>query len=136
MGKRVRWCECLRWCRSRVGSVPVEAVVIVPLFLAVAFTAIQVGMYFHAKNVAHSAASAGYNESRLEGAQAGDGSGAARNVLGRNSGALKSPGVSVSKGGQSVSVTVTGRGPSLVPFWSGPQITETVSGPNEKWVSR
>jgi Flp pilus assembly protein TadG len=114
----------------------VEAVVIVPLLLAIALTAIQVAMFFHAKNVAHSAASAGYNEARLEGASTGDGATAARGVLGRNSGSLKGAGISVTRGADSASVTVTGHGPSLVPLWAGPRITQTVSGPSEKWVNR
>lgn len=116
------------------GSQSVQGVVIVPLFLLLVFLAIQVGMYWHANNVAHAAASAAYNEARLEGAGRTAGEGAAQQVLSRSDNAIKGASVSVVRTPNEVRATVRGKGLTVVPFWEGPAISQEVSGPTERWI--
>lgn len=113
------------------GDQAVSALVTWPVFLLVVFGMIQGALWFHAKNLSHSAASAGYHAARMINATEGDGHQAAASVLAGTAGS-----VSVSRGGQVVSVTVTTTVPVVVPFLEGPPITETVSGPTERWVNR
>lgn len=127
----------LRWrLGRRGGSESVSAVILVPLFLLLIFLVVQVGMFWHANNVAHSAASAAYNEARLDGAGRSDGEAAANQVLSRSEGSVRQPKVSVSRTAERAVAAVSGRGPSLVPFWDGPTIHQEVSGPTERWIGR
>lgn len=126
-----RWRE-----RRRLGSESVSAVIVVPFFLVLIFLVLQVGMFWHANNVAHAAASAAYNEARLEGAGRADGEAAAWQVLSRSDSAVGQVRVVVVRTQERVVVIVSGRGPSVVPFWEGPQIEQEVSGPTERWIGR
>ena len=118
------------------GSSPVSAVLIIPVFLSLVFGLVQVGMMYHAQNVAHAAAAAAYNAARLEDSSEASGHRAAADLLGRHGTSLSTSRVTVHRGATSVSVTVTGRAPTLVPLWSGPAIAQEVSGPTERWISR
>jgi len=126
----------LRKLRGEKGAQTMESLVTIPLTLLIIFLIVQVGFYFHANNVASSAASAGYNAARAEGTTAEEGRVAANRVLAENSGALTRSGVSTTRSATTVTVTVTGNAPTLVPFWSGPKIERTVSGPAERWVNQ
>ena len=113
------------------GDQAVSALLTWPVFLLVVVGMVQGGLWFHAKNLSHSAASAGYHAARMVNGTDGDGRQAADSVLAGAAGS-----VSVSRGAQVVSVTVTTTVPVVVPFLEGPPVTETVSGPAERWVDR
>lgn len=129
------WAKKGKW-GEQGGAHTVETVLLVPSFFLLIFLAIQIGLFWNANNVAHSAASAAYNEARLEGASAGAGDAAARSLLAKHNSPVEGLQVKINRAGESVTATVTGRGPSIVPFWEGPKIQQQVSGPTERWIQR
>ncbi|MGP5228922.1 TadE family protein [Arthrobacter rhombi] len=122
--------------RNEQGQASVQNLYVLPLFLAIIFFLIQVGMSYNANNVARSAAEAGYNAARVDGGSSADGKEAARLALSGYGSTFAPSGVSINKGGTEVSVIITGRAPSLVPLWEGPKVHQEVSGPVERWISR
>lgn len=97
-----------------VGSV--EFAVLAVVVLALGFTIIQTGFYFHAKSVAQSAARQGVEAGRQYNAGAGDGVAQAQTYLARFGDSVR--GASVSSGGstaETVRITVRGHVATLVP---------------------
>lgn len=118
------------------GSAPVEFVLIIPVVLLIFFGIIQGSLWYQAQNVAHAAAAAAYNDARVSNGSAGSGQAAGSQVIANHGGSLNGASVSVSRTANQVSVTVTGSAPTIVPGWGGPSVTQTVSGPTERWVNR
>lgn len=117
------------------GSVAVEYAIVAPIVLAVLFLAIQVAMYSYARSIALTAAQEGLSAARAYDGSAGDGSARAYDFIGRASGdSLSGARVSVNRGGEQATVTVTGRSLSLVPGISGFTVSQTASGPVERFV--
>jgi hypothetical protein len=100
------------------------------------FGIIQGSMWYQAQNVAHAAASAAYNSARVNNGTPGSGQAAGFDVISNQGSTLGGASVAVSRAVNQVSVTVTGQAPTLVPGWGGPQVSQTVSGPTERWVNR
>ncbi|MFE1272197.1 TadE family protein [Streptomyces sp. NPDC058758] len=91
-----------------------ELAVLAVTVLALGFTIIQTGFYFHAKSVAQSAARQGVEAGRQY--NAGDGVAQAQTYLARFGGSVR--GASVSSGGstaETVRITVRGHVATLVP---------------------
>ena len=112
------------------GSLSLETAIVLPAMLALLLLVVQMGIYEHARDVARSAAQVG--------AQTGRGidtaSGVAQQASARylaDVGGLSDARVSIAGSG-GVSVTVTGRTPSLVPFVVLPQISATATLPKEQ----
>ncbi|MET9734565.1 TadE/TadG family type IV pilus assembly protein [Streptomyces sp. NPDC006458] len=98
------------------GMASMEFAVLAVVVLALGFTIIQTGFYFHAKSVAQSAARQGVEAGRQYGASEGDGVAQARTYLDRFGGSVQ--GASVSSDGSTaemVRITVRGHVATLVP---------------------
>ena len=113
------------------GAITVSSVLIWPTLLVLVFTIVQAGLYFHARDIASHAAAAAADAASREGGTQADGQAAAANIFGQAGNGLIDPAAAVVMGGQSVTVTVTGDIPSLVPLpWT---ISETTSSAVERW---
>lgn len=115
------------------GASTVETVVIYPVILLLIFTMVQAGLWYHSREVALHTANAASTAASAE--NAGDESGyAAANDFLNRAGALQETGVTVERGGETVTVTVTGRSPSLVPGVALPLISQTSVAAIERYV--
>jgi Flp pilus assembly protein TadG len=118
------------------GNASVDFILVFPVLLMIFFGIIQGSMWYQAQNVAHAAASAAYNSARVDNGTPGSGQAAGYQVISNQGSTLGGASVTVSRVVNQVSVTVTGKAPTLVPGWGGPEVTQTVSGPTERWVNR
>ncbi|MER5184761.1 TadE/TadG family type IV pilus assembly protein [Streptomyces sp. NPDC002896] len=138
MGSRSRRLRAVK-ARSRrhgddgVGSVELATLALVVLMLA--FTTIQVGLYYHARKVAQSAARQGVDAGRQFGAGEADGVAQAQEYLARYGGSVK--GAQVSSNGstaEQIRITVTGDVATLVPGLTL-HVTQHADGPIERWTN-
>ena len=116
-----------------VGSLELATLALVVLMLA--FTTIQVGLYYHARKVAQSAARQGVDAGRAFGASESDGLTQAQNYLARYGESVK--GAQVSSAGstaQQIRITVTGEVATLVPGLTL-HVTQHADGPIERWTN-
>ncbi|MER6358589.1 TadE/TadG family type IV pilus assembly protein [Streptomyces sp. NPDC001634] len=116
-----------------VGSVELATLALVVLMLA--FTTIQVGLYYHARKVAQSAARQGVDAGRQLGAGQADGIAHAQQYLARYGGSVK--GAQVSSSGstaEQIRITVTGEVATLVPGLTL-HVTQFADGPIERWTN-
>ncbi|MGP4049375.1 TadE family protein [Streptomyces sp. 2A115] len=124
----------IRWGRDDgVGSLELATLALV--VLALAFTTIQVGLYYHARKVAQSAARQGVDAGRQFGADQGNGVVQAQEYLARYGGFVKDS--QVSSGGstaQQIRITVTGEVATLVPGLTL-RVTQHADGPIERWTN-
>ncbi len=110
-----------------------QFVIIVPgIFLAI-FSCIQVALFSFARSVALTAAEEGANAQRAYGAPPGAGQSRAMAVIQQQGDMLQNPQVQVVTQGGEIVVTVTWTTQSLIPGFSGFQVTETASGPIEEF---
>lgn len=100
-----------------------------PLLLLVSLGIIQAGIWVHGHNVANRAANAAADAASGSYGSTGQAHQIADGIA--RSGGLRSVSVSVSTGGESVEVTVTGTAPSLLDLGFG-RIQETASAPLER----
>ena len=115
------------------GSLSLESAIILgPVFMLLLLI-IQVGLYEHARDVARSAAQVGAQAGRGIDTPAGLAQQASTRYL-ADVGGLYDVRVETSSGPQ-VSVTVTGRMPSIVPLLSLPAVTATATLPKEQLSS-
>ncbi|MEV0604631.1 TadE/TadG family type IV pilus assembly protein [Streptomyces sp. NPDC050315] len=130
-----------RWLRRPTardkdrGQASVELAVLALVVLALTFTAIQVGLYYHARKVAQSAARQGVEAGRAFGAGPSDGVAQAERFLARFGGSVR--GASVSAGGstaQQLRITVSGRVATLVPGLDL-DVVQHADGPVERWTT-
>jgi Flp pilus assembly protein TadG len=122
--------------REDRGSYVVEFAVIFPAFLLLMFGGIQAALFFHARNVALSAAQTGVDHGRLRDAGAGKGVQSAHSFVNQQGGGVLK-GVSVSSAGsnaQTVRVTVSGEALSIIPFIPL-RVSQTAAGPVERFTS-
>lgn len=122
--------------KNERGNAPVEFVLIFPVLLAMFFGIIQGALWYQGQNIAHAAASAAYNNSRASNGTTGSGVTAGNQVINQHQGSLNGASISVDRNVNVVTVTVTGHASTFIPGWTGPTITQTVSGPTERWVNR
>ncbi|MFE7586590.1 TadE/TadG family type IV pilus assembly protein [Streptomyces gardneri] len=117
------------------GLASVEFAVLALVVLALAFTAIQAGLYFHARKVAHSAARQGVEAGRQSGASEADGVAQAQTFLARFGGSVQ--GSSVSSAGstvQQIRITVRGSVATLVPGVTL-NVVQHAEAPIERWTT-
>ncbi|MFB8211107.1 TadE/TadG family type IV pilus assembly protein [Streptomyces sp. NPDC056010] len=115
------------------GFGSVEFAVLAVVVLALAFTALQVGLYYHARKVAQSAARQGVEAGRQFGAGEGDGVAQAQDFLHRFGGSVR--GASVSSAGSNareIRITVRGSVATLVPGLTL-DVVQHADGPVERW---
>jgi Flp pilus assembly protein TadG len=110
------------------GSASAEAVIATPLLMLLVLAIIQTGIILHARHMAQAAAHTAMEAARSEFASGGDGAAAATDSLGNNaSGVLEDKSVSVARGAETITVTITGTPTQIVPLWDA-SIEVTVSG--------
>lgn len=122
--------EFLRW--GERGSGPLETALLAGAALLMLFAPLQFGLLYHARNVASGAAQSAVVAARGQSAQADARAAAQAYVAGSSS--LRDISVSL-KRGQTITVTVSGRAPSLVPGMAMPAVQQSASMPIER-VSR
>ncbi|WP_026931912.1 TadE/TadG family type IV pilus assembly protein [Glycomyces tenuis] len=110
------------------GSASVEAVIATPVLMLLVLAIIQAGLILHANHMAQAAAHTAMEAARAELATGGDGTAAAEASLARNAtGVLEDPSVTVARGTERVTVTVTGNATRIIPLFDAP-VEATVSG--------
>lgn len=122
--------------RGDRGFASVEFAVLALVVLGLVFTTIQVGLYYHARKVAQSAARHGVEAGRAFGSGEGDGVAAAQDFLARFGGSVR--GASVSSAGSStaeeIRITVRGSVATLVPGLEL-HVTQYADAPVERWTT-
>ncbi|MGP3690829.1 TadE family protein [Streptomyces sp. IBSNAI002] len=91
-----------------------EMLIVFPAVLLIILLVVHVGLWWHARNVALSAAQLGVESSRVRGASIGAGTAEARDFLSRAGGSISDTAVSGSKGA-TVRIRVTGYVDTMVP---------------------
>lgn len=118
---------------SERGSQTVEGLIVLPVLFGVFFVIVQGAVWLHAGNIAQAAASSAYNAARLYEAVAADGVAAGTETAEQTGTLLSGAVVEVDRTVTSVTVTVTGSAPTLVPGWDT-QVERIVTGPVERWT--
>lgn len=93
---------------------------------------VQLGLFFHARSVMNAAAQDGARAAQVEGATEADARAAAGQILAGSSNLIEDQAVAVAVGGDTVTVTVTGRVQTVFPGWRG-DLTSSASGPVERF---
>jgi len=96
------------------GALSLELMVIFPVVLMLILLTVHAGLWWHARNVAMSAAQQGVEAARGRGASLDAGTRETRDFLNRAGGSISGVQVSGSRG-QTVQITVTGHVDTLVP---------------------
>jgi Flp pilus assembly protein TadG len=109
----------------------VEFAIVFGSALILAFTVIQAGLVYYAHSLALGAATQGANAARGYGASAGTGDTHAREFLSQAGSGLLNQHVSVHRGGEQVTVVVTGTAVSLLPGLTF-TVSKSVSSPVER----
>ncbi|MFJ5218714.1 TadE family protein [Streptomyces sp. NPDC088354] len=119
------------------GDASIQMAIVFPFVILLTLTVVQVGMWFHARNVALAAAREGVTAGRTYQADSGQGAARAREVLGRIAGdSLHSPAVSTAgSNAETMRITVTGTAPSLLPGVSGLHVSQSATGARERWTA-
>ncbi|NED96857.1 pilus assembly protein [Phytoactinopolyspora alkaliphila] len=118
------------------GSIALEQVIIWPVVIATIVAIIQGALWFHARNVALSAAQEGARAASVE--TRGDGAAHAKAFIAAAGGTKVMTGANVSQHdtGTTVTVTVSGSAPSLVPGMAGPSFSQSSTAPLKRWTTR
>ncbi|MFF3277194.1 TadE family protein [Streptomyces chrestomyceticus] len=124
-----------RRLRGDCGSGSVEFAVLATVVLALILTALQVGLYFHARKVAQSAARQGVEAGRRFGSGSGDAVTQAQAFLARYGGSVRTPSVSAAGStDQEIRITVRGSVATLVPGLSL-DVVQHADAPVERWTT-
>lgn len=115
------------------GAMTLETVIVLPAVLLLIFVAIQAGLWFHARDVAIHAASAGATAASAENAADAAGASAAQGFIDQV-GALRNVVIDVGRTGATVTVTVSGQSPAIVPGMALPPITQSSTAAIERWI--
>jgi hypothetical protein len=128
------WWQGRRWRDDR-GDTSIQMAIIFPFVLLATVAVIQASMWYYARQIALTAAREGLTAARAYESSPGEGAAQARDVLGRTAGdSLRGYSVSASSDGQRVRVEVSGTALSMIPGLSGLQVTQSASGPVERWT--
>ncbi|MFI5688381.1 TadE/TadG family type IV pilus assembly protein [Streptomyces sp. NPDC051636] len=130
-----RWRTLAARLRPDRGAGSVEVAVLAVVVLMLVFTIIQVGLFYHARKVAQSAARQGVDTGRQFGSSPSDGVAQAQEFLAKFGGSVR--GASVSSAGstaQEIHITVTGHVATLVPGLEL-TVTQDAHGPIERWTN-
>jgi Flp pilus assembly protein TadG len=118
--------------RGEAGLTSTEVAVLMPVVIALVLAPFQVGLWWHAKQVADGAARHAVDVAQVEGATEADGEAAAERFLDA-AGNLEDPTVTVARGAETVVVEVTGQAPRLLPGFDW-QVTARASAPVERFI--
>ncbi|WP_199839205.1 TadE family protein [Streptomyces sp. NRRL F-5122] len=129
------WWQGYRWRDDR-GDTSIQMAIVFPFVLLATVAVIQASMWYYARQIALTAAREGLTAARAYQSSPAAGASQARNVLERTAGdSLRGYSVSVSSNGQQVRVQVSGTALSMIPGVPGLQVSQTASGPQERWVN-
>ncbi|RIQ33603.1 TadE/TadG family type IV pilus assembly protein [Jiangella rhizosphaerae] len=122
--------------RPERGAATLELVVLFPVVLLITFGVIEGALWYHARNVALAAAEEGVRVATGNGGSLAAGVAEARSFAQEAGadGVLSSVTVSGDGGDVEVTITVEGSSQSLFPGWSGHQVSQTASGPVERFT--
>lgn len=134
-GDRLRaWWRGRRWRDDR-GDASIQMAIVFPFVLLATVAVVQASMWYYARQIALTAAREGVSAARAYKSSPAEGTAQARNVLGRTAGdSLRGYSVSASSDGQRVRIEVSGTALSMIPGVAGLQITQSASGPVERWT--
>ncbi|WP_405914591.1 TadE/TadG family type IV pilus assembly protein [Streptomyces sp. NBC_00728] len=128
------WWQGRRWGDDR-GDTSIQMAIIFPFVLLATVAVIQASMWYYARQIALTAAREGASTARAYQSSPAAGAAQAQNVLGRTAGdSLRGYSVLASSDGQRVRVQVSGTALSMIPGVAGLQITQSASGPLERWT--
>lgn len=98
------------------GSASTELVIVMPLLLLLVLVSVHVGLWFHARHLVNAAAQEGARAARASGATDADGHDRAEQLLGDlGSGSVTDSTITVIRSGETVTVSVTGQAPPVIP---------------------
>ena len=119
------------------GSVTIEMVVLFPVLLGVIVAIVQYGLWFHARSLALAAAQEGVTAARSYTPAPAAGTRAAGAFLGAHAGdTLTTVTISATRpGAGQVGVVVSGRVLSIVPGIPGLVVTQSATGPVERFTT-
>ncbi|WP_190040031.1 TadE family protein [Streptomyces fructofermentans] len=110
--------------------------IVFPLVLLATVAVIQASMWYYARQIALTAAREGLTAARAYQASPADGTARAHDVLARVAGdSLTGSSVSARSTGQRVQIQVHGTALSMIPGVPGLHITQSASGPLERWTN-
>lgn len=118
--------------RSDEGLTSTELAVVMPVLIALVLVPFQVGLWWHAHQVAHAAAREAVDAVQVADATEDDGIRAAEWFL-EAAGNITEPQVSISRTVDTVTVQVTGRAPRLLPGFDW-QVTAEAAAPVERFI--
>ncbi len=122
-----------RRCRGDSGSASTELVIVMPLLLLLVLASVHVGLWFHARHLVNAAAQEGARAARASGATDSDGYGRAQQMLGDlGSNSVTSPAIVVTRSSGSVTVSVTGQAPPVIP-WLAMSVSASSTSPIEEF---
>lgn len=132
LGRRPHGARAGRYAGEQ-GAVSLEAVILAPLLLALVFGAVQLGMMYHARNVATSGAQFGYEAARVQDATAADGQAAASGFIADAApDNMNGVNVTADRSGTTANVRVRANYPQIVPLLPLPDIDVHAGGPVER----
>ena len=134
-GARIRaWWDRHGW--DDCGDASLQMVIVFPFVLLATIAVVQASMWYYAREIALTAAREGLTAARSYQASPADGTARAQEVLGRSAGdSLRGYGVAASNDGQRVRIQVSGTALSMIPGLPGLTITQSASGPVERWTT-
>ena len=136
-----RWAAAVR---ARVGSpgrdrgdTSLQMAIVFPFVILLTITVVQAGMWYYARSIALTAAREGAAAGRTYQAGPGAGAAQAQATLNRIAGdSLRDASVSTAGSTATVmQVTVTGSAPSMLPGIAGLHISQSASGPRERFTT-
>jgi Flp pilus assembly protein TadG len=135
-GTRIRaWWHGRRWGEDR-GDASLQMAIVFPFILLTTIAVIQASLWHYAREIALTAAREGLTAARAYQSSPADGTARAQEVLGRSAGdSLHGYGVTASNDGRRVRVRVSGTALSMIPGLPGLTITQSASGPLERWTT-
>lgn len=118
------------------GSTSLELVILAPAVLLLIFGIVQGALWYTARSVALAAATEGAQAARAVGGSSSDGRTTATSFIARAGQDLSGVRVTADRTQTQASVTVTAHSLSLLPGVPGPSLSQTASGPVERFTSR
>ena len=118
--------------QREAGLTSTELAVVMPVLIALVLVPFQVGLWWHAKQVADAAAREGVDAAQVAAASEQDGERAARWFL-DVAGNITEPRVTVTRTAETVTVEVTGRAPRLLPGFDW-RVTARAVAPVERFI--
>jgi Flp pilus assembly protein TadG len=119
----------VRRLRDDRGSSTVEAALWMPVLFALIWLAAQLALWLVAQHAATAAATTAVDQARLRGATTADGTAAGRRQL-DTTGMLRQHSLQVRRSANTVTVTVTGSAPQILPIRL--HVSATQTGPIER----